>query len=476
MKTLFSLLLIFPFSILIKAQTPFVQDYGDSTVLERATGVETFKDGYLYLGGFTMVGQNSTAEFNLYKLDLSGNVIWYKEYGTSNNETLLSLSKTEDNSLLLAGSSKNKSSKALDWLVYKVSKSGNVIWSSQSTGRSKMLNHMEELPTGNIIGCGYSVDTANKHNDAYLVKLDKDGQVIWEKTYTDNLNNYAISLAQTSDNGFIVCGDTEKSDGEYDTRMMRVDKDGNIIWKKELGDHHGNGSKGMSIGWDGYYYIVGEGHNHSHIDQPLFIKIDEQGNILIEKKLFAEDAGAGAAFDVVQAGPNLLMITGFAEQSSLNATSIMALFTDTAGNIIRPVRHYSTTSLNNGFDIEISEDDNYLIAGLIEMAPNDHQAGLIYDTLSLLTGIEENHLAKNSLFSFYPNPVSSGDVITFSSDEIQLEKINIMNSLGKSVFSQKIQETSFSREIKIPKLSPGLYFIEGRSSTDQYQLEKLIVY
>jgi uncharacterized delta-60 repeat protein len=57
-------------------------------------------------------------------------------------------------------------------------------------------------------------DGNNGNSDFWILKLNSDGTKVWDKTYGGSANDRAISIQQTSDGGYLVAGYTNSSDGD----------------------------------------------------------------------------------------------------------------------------------------------------------------------------------------------------------------------------------------------------------------------
>ncbi len=65
--------------------------------------------------------------------------------------------------------------------------------------------------------------------DAWVLKLDASGNVQWAKTYGGRDSDYAYSIQQTFDGGYIVAGETLSfGAGSYDVWVLKLDENGNI--------------------------------------------------------------------------------------------------------------------------------------------------------------------------------------------------------------------------------------------------------
>ena len=72
--------------------------------------------------------------------------------------------------------------------------------------------------------------------DCWLVKIDENGDMLWDKTFGGSQTDNGHGLLQTSDGGFIISAITESyGAGSYDAWVIRTDADGNEIWNKTYG-------------------------------------------------------------------------------------------------------------------------------------------------------------------------------------------------------------------------------------------------
>ncbi len=161
-----------------------------------------------------------------------------------------------------------------------------------STGSYMSISMNKLAPTsdGNFIGAGYTVQDFLSGNsnvrEGFLVKLDKDGNKIWEKKYryaTGNDRNEFTSAKETPDGGFIVLGKifyltpTSKPDEFW---VMKTDSQGNKVWEKTFatsGHESGNlnGAGEIFVEDDGYVFVaIDKGLN------PVVRKIDLNGNLI----------------------------------------------------------------------------------------------------------------------------------------------------------------------------------------------------
>src|SRR5438552_2306063 len=73
----------------------------------------------------------------------------------------------------------------------------------------------------------------DSNHDIFLIKTNSIGDTLWVK-YFNNTFDYGIGIQQTSDAGYIVCGNTDTASYQC-IFLMKLDSIGNKIWAKRLG-------------------------------------------------------------------------------------------------------------------------------------------------------------------------------------------------------------------------------------------------
>lgn len=210
------------------------------------------------------------------KIDPAGNKLWDKSFGGSANETINILKHTADGGYILGGQSEsgvsgNKTSAGyggIDFWVVKIDGNGNKVWDkSFGTTGDDYLNCLEQDGDGGyLLGGGAVVGiSGNKTNagigliDYWVVKIDANGNKLWERTFGrqgyDNLNG----MQPTSDGGYILAGHSAfGSDyGPYDYYLVRIDSLGNKIWEKFIGGAGGDTFRGLRKTRDGGFILAG---------------------------------------------------------------------------------------------------------------------------------------------------------------------------------------------------------------------------
>jgi hypothetical protein len=240
---------------------------------EILTTMQTTSDGGYILGGYTLAtingdkSQNCLGSYDYWiiKLDGSGQKIWDKTFGGNGQDYLSVIQRTIDGGYILGGWSESqlsgdKSQDGLggyDYWVVKVSSNGTKQWDKTFSGiyDDKLFALQQTTDGGYILG-GWSASpvSADKsqpskgYEDFWIIKIDANGNKLWDKVYGGNNPDWFCSLEKTSDGGFILggssgsdSGDKTQRKGGIDYWVVKLDASGNMMWQKSIGgwgDNH----------------------------------------------------------------------------------------------------------------------------------------------------------------------------------------------------------------------------------------------
>jgi hypothetical protein len=215
---------------------------------------------------------------------------WYKTYGGPGLDCFKGLDLTNEGGYILAGETEVEGSK--DAWVVKTDSDGNVIWEltyGTPNGRDAFWPVKTTSDGGYICG-GWFYNITQETNDALLVKLDENGFISWIKIYGGEGDDQFYALIEVED-GFLAVGMSSSLDLEtYDGFIMKTDFNGNLIWLKYLEKEGYYGEvDDITVANENDGYIISGGHySDSEPPQGRLLKIDKEGNILWDKS-YGED-------------------------------------------------------------------------------------------------------------------------------------------------------------------------------------------
>ena len=256
---------------------------------------QTTDGGYIAAGEYGFLSAGS-GDIWAMKLDESGNVTWQKTYGGTDRDVARSIQQTADGGYIVAGSTVSFGSGDYDWWMLKLDGGGNVTWQKTYGGTQYDFAYsVQQTADGGYIVAGQTDSFGAGGYDAWIMKLEGNGNITWQKTYGGTGYDSISYVQQTLDGGYIVAGQTDSfGAGGYDAWIMKLDGNGNITWQKTYGGTVSDYFGSIRQTADGGYIITGETSSFGAGDSDAWImKLDGNGNITWQKTYGGTDYDYG---------------------------------------------------------------------------------------------------------------------------------------------------------------------------------------
>jgi hypothetical protein len=335
--------------------TSFAKSYGGAYE-DDANSVQQTSDGGYIVAGYTE-SFGAGGDIFLIKTDASGNVIWAKTYGGTGYEEAFSVQQTSDGGYILAGYT--GSWPYYDIFLIKTDANGNVQWAKTYGGTgSDYASSVQQTSDGGYIVAGWTYSW----DGILLIKTDANGDIQWAKTYGGTGSDYASSVQQTSDGGYIVAGWTNSfGAGNYDIFLIKTDANGNIIWAKTYGGISYDWASSVQQTSDGGYIVAGWTNSFGAGNWDVFlVKTDANGNLQ-----WAKTYGGTRddwASSVQQTSDGGYIVAGFTYSFGVDWYNIFLIKTDANGNIIW-AKAYGGPDYHQDFSAQQTSDGGYIVAG-----------------------------------------------------------------------------------------------------------------
>ncbi|ADL11812.1 flagellin [Acetohalobium arabaticum] len=225
-------------------------------------------------GGYILAGDSDSTDKDddmlLMKLDQNGEFQWekYLDHGDLFDE-VNDIKQTADDGYIVAGSNNNYGTAGM----YKLDSSGNQEWHKNYSGNS--IESVEELSGGDYVFAGR--EGSGGGSDMMIVKTESNGDQVWKRSL-DNLGDFdeGVSIEITDDGKYVVSGTTTSSNEDKDIAAVKLDQDGNKIWDTFNQGFGGNGDEGTEVTvTNDNGYIVTNPDNNSKDN--LAIKFNARG-------------------------------------------------------------------------------------------------------------------------------------------------------------------------------------------------------
>jgi len=224
--------------LLPDGQIEWQENFGGFSSDVGQTIVNTADGGFVVAGEARSIGSGG-GDMILLKLDIEGSLQWFRTYGEPLvEERATSLLELPGAGYLLAGVRRSVGVENFDGWLVRVNANGEVIWQKTVTGPGNdLFKHVQLTEDGGFLVSGSTNSyTFQTDTDAWVLKFSAFGGLQWEKTYgtlTDETFNRSLPL---DDGGALVSGTTAGSGfGGSDMLLLRLEEDGTIRWQRTFG-------------------------------------------------------------------------------------------------------------------------------------------------------------------------------------------------------------------------------------------------
>jgi hypothetical protein len=466
-------------------------------------------DGGYIVAGYSMsidgevTGNHGAFDMWVVKLNATGAIQWQKSLGGSDFDYASSIQQTTDGGYIVAGETQSNDGdvsgnhgNSYDFWVVKLDTAGTIQWQKCLGGSGgESASSVRQTSDGGYIVAGftwlsYDGDVTGNHGDfdAWVVKLDASGNLQWQKCLGGTDREYAYSVRQTNDGGYIVAsrtssnnGDVTGNHGNNDCWIVKLDASGNIQWQKCLGGSEAEYAFSIQLTMDGGFIFTGftmsnDGDvtgNHSipgPYNDAWVVKLDSSGNLQWQKCLGGSwDDWGYAIWQTNEGGYLVSCITKSHDQDVTKNHDTTGTYwdywvvkLDFSGNI-QWQRCLGGMDDDETYEIQQTSDGGIIIIGSSYSWDGDvtgnHGGGDYWIVkLSTITDLERAGLA--SAITLYPNPVK---------DHLQLKlpqnaEITILDINGQ-VVTRCISETG-EITLDLSWLVPGIYNLKISSGRE----------
>jgi hypothetical protein len=251
---------------------------------EQASSVQQTSDGGYIVAGYTTSFGAGKGDVFLIKTDANGNIIWAKTYGGKGDNSVSSVQQTSDGGYIVVGTTGSFRGGDTDIFLIKTDAKGNIQWAKTYKGTDDdyaLASSVQQTSDGGYIVVGRTGSFDTGEDEIFLIKVDAKGNIQWAKTYGGKGSGEASSVQQTSDGGYIVAGTTDSfGAGGDDIFLIKTDAKGNVQWAKTYGGAGDDYAYSVQQTSDGGYIVAGYTRSFgAGWDDIILIKTDARGNI-----------------------------------------------------------------------------------------------------------------------------------------------------------------------------------------------------
>ncbi|MBU0765288.1 MAG: T9SS type A sorting domain-containing protein [Bacteroidetes bacterium] len=404
--------------------------------------------GWLAVGFTTVHDPDTNTNTNVWvvKIDGNGEMEWQESYGGSESENAFAVIATSDSNYMLAG----------------------------------MTNSSDG-----------DVSFNNGDGDIWLIKIDTDGQLLWEKTYGGSLGDLALYLIELPDSGILITGYSYSSDGDiefnygyHDAVVIRTDNVGNMLWQKTYGGSGQDKLESVVLCDDNGFLIAGRTNSDDHDvtghigeDDIWILKLDSGGNLEWQKTFGGSDNEYLGQIIKSEDNKYIVIATSYSDDYDLSSNAgegdIWIFEIDTSGN-----KGWSFSAGGSGFDYALKGCPLYegklIIIARSNSIDGDFTLNYGFDDIWLLIlemTNSDRSIESHQKSCIYPNPTGGEFTVFIENSDNQMKLLALYDALGGLIW-KKISDDSEVKQ-NISKLPEGIYYLNIIGTG--YSLSKKII-
>lgn len=502
------------------------------------TGNETMhsfqktNSGGFIIGGFTnspVSGNRSQplwggVDFWVVNTYDNGLLKWEKRYGGTGDDVLYEIAATDDGGFVFCGWSSSdttgdKQSQLvglIDYWVLRVDSSGNYLWDISVGGiDGEMARAIRQTPDGGFLIAGWcdsdSTGDVSEHSrglsDYWVIKVDGQGNKLWDKRYGGTDLDILYTMELTSDGGFIFGGTSmsgigadksQPSQGISDYWVVKTDSLGVLQWERSYGGLQEEELFSIRQTVDGGYALAGYSFSGVSGDrtQPNWgacdiwlVRTDSLGNKLWDKRY------GGSTFDEINriditddngfliSGDSYSPADGDKTESNVGEEQTWIVKTDSLGNLEWDKTLFTIGHDELGTCFQLSNgcyvSANFTNAGIgsYKSQPNWNNLDATTDLWIIsfcdsTTGVSP--LLKDPSFALYPNPANSTLTIETGGVTDKEGMIQLFNATGEMVMQIALPQMINKINVDLAAFKAGIYLMQLHTS-GKVLSEKLLI-
>ena len=404
---------------------------------ERGYSVQQTGDGGYIIAGYTESNGPATGDFYLIRTDASGIEQWTQTFGGNGDERGFSVQQTSDGGYVIAGYTYSYGAGSADIYLIKTDSSGTEEWSKTFGGSSyDYAFSIQQTSDGGYIITGYTKLPSSSNFDIYLIKTDASGTEQWSQTFGGTGNDYAYSVQQTGDGGYIIAGSSYPiGTNSSDIYLIKTDASGTEQWSQTFGGTGYNFAYSVQQTSDDGYIIAGSTNAYgAGLNDVLLIKTDVSG---IEQwsQTFG-GIGNDYACSMQQTSDGGYIIAGYTiGVGYMDLPDVLLIKTDASGTE-QWNQTFGGSDLDDGRSVQQTSDGGYIITGsTISYGAGGYDVWLLRlgPDLSGIVNSDPPQLVNYSLLPASPNPCSSQTLIHFKMFITGNVQIHVYDQQGRIV-------------------------------------------
>lgn len=312
--------------------TAYIYTYGGASDDEGKDIIQTSDGGYLIVGSTSSFG-NGSSDIYAVKIDSNFQTQWTAAYGGPQIESGEAVLSANDGGYYLIGYTNSFGSGGYDVYMVKIDSLGNKDWDDYYGGANWDFAYdavSDSLSNIYIVGESYSFNGGDAQ--AYVLKLDEFGSIIWEKDFGGDKDDFARGVCQAYDGDLMLTGESwADSSDNSDLWFYKFDPSGAMIWQGLFGGENQDQGKSVVQLEDSGFVSIGFSEGDFGDKDVLIVKVDESGQFEWSRIHGKTDALDDIGYDIRETNQNYLVLAGSTQNYGSGGTDMYTIQTSGEG-------------------------------------------------------------------------------------------------------------------------------------------------
>jgi uncharacterized delta-60 repeat protein len=232
-------------------------------------------------------------------------VLWDKTFGGAKAELARAVATLPNGGIIVAGETESKGAGWNDAWIIRLDSDGNRLWDKTfGTAKWDTAEAIATLPDGGVAIAGNTNSKGAGKSDIWVIRLDSDGNIVWDKTFGGGGSEFSRAIATLPGGGLIVAGSTDsKGAGKSDVWVIRLDANGDMLWDKTFGGAASDTASDITVLPDGGIAVAGNTKSKGAGEDDVWvIRLDADGDTLWDKTVGSANIDIANAIEPVTGG------------------------------------------------------------------------------------------------------------------------------------------------------------------------------
>jgi hypothetical protein len=467
--------------LVMEAQPPlrFYSTFGGDGEDIAYSGKPTLDGHYIVAGSSSSYGTHGHTDVYLVKVDSMGWPMWYKFHGGSGNDVGKSVIQLADSGYMVAGFTSSYGEGGYDAYLIRTDKQGELIWERTFGGADwDFASDLVQAADGSVFMVGYTSSAGHGKKDGFVVKYDLSGQELFHRFIGGSENDELRSVISTKDGMLAMVGYTEsRGDINGDGYFVKLDLNGDTVFTSLFGGPYKDYATDLVQKSNGDYFLCGaKTFSLNESARSYMFSMDSVGNFIADNHFYASSGGDDEHWESLTNSQQLPHLTAYLRNIPVFALKQQGnLWLAGPSGWNYKVNSFGGYEDEECFSIEGTKDGGFLVVG----------STLSYNTL----GKDVFFMKHDSTCYNYQSIVGLKEEVVQSSFVAHLqekqyrfrfgeargipERMVLSDLSGREVWSLSPSETTFDQDFY--GLPPAVYLLRLRYKDGNTAYHKLMI-